>query len=146
MKWLLRGDVPSNKITPLYLPKQHMFPLEWVRASLWLKTSMQRAIFFLQGRPPPPFLIHSQNLARCNFLKNEKLFQQQVKRNFGSFTLMMCRSPAAIQRYVPLNWNSKIHEPISFEWVQTRRKCSAEQLHFYFKAHTEVTRMYRKTQ
>lgn len=45
MKWLLRGDVPGNKITPLYLPKRRMFSLEWVRASLWSKTSMQVAIF-----------------------------------------------------------------------------------------------------
>lgn len=44
MKWLLRRDVPSNKITPLYLPKQHV-PLEWARTSLWSKTSMQVAIF-----------------------------------------------------------------------------------------------------
>lgn len=36
-------------------------------------------------------LIHfSETWAHSNFLENEKLFQQQVKRNLGSFTLMMC--------------------------------------------------------
>lgn len=61
-------------------------------------------------------LIHfSETWAHGNFLENEKLFQQQVKRNFGNFTLMMCCQHIVTERYVPLNWNSKIHERIAFE-------------------------------
>lgn len=65
-------------------------------------------------------LIHfSETRAHSNFLENEKLFQQQVKRNLGSFTLMMCCQPVVTERYVPLNRNSEIHERIAFQWVQT---------------------------
>lgn len=93
MKWLLRSDVPSNKITPLYLPKQHMFP--WSGRGLRHgQRQVRERQFFLQEKIP---WYTSSDLASCNFPENEKLFQQQVKRNFGSLTLMMCWCPLSLK-------------------------------------------------
>lgn len=115
-------DVPSNKITPLYPPKQRMFSPEWAREGTWLwsKTSMQVAISPSGGKIPR---YTSGDPARAQFsLKTRNYFGNKLSGTFGSFfffspaALMMCRVRAAIERYVPLNWNSKrTQQPIAFQ-------------------------------
>lgn len=110
MKWLQRGDVPSNKITPLYLPKQHMFP--GVGEGLTLVKDKYASVNFFPPGKIPRYI--SSHLAHGNFLENEKLFRQQVKQNFGSFTLMMDCPRVLIERPAPLNRNSKVYKHIAF--------------------------------
>lgn len=74
MKWLLRSDVPSNKITPLYLPKQHMFPwsgrgLRHGQRQVWERQ------FFLQERFPDTLL---QTWCAAIFLKTRNYFSNKL--------------------------------------------------------------------
>lgn len=138
-KWNgFRGEMYQVIKLLLYIFLNSICSLEWEKALLWSKTSMQVAIFLPSGKIP---WYTSSHLPHCNFLENEKLFQQQVKRNFGSFTLMMSCPHVVIERCVPLNWNSKVYKHIAFRWVQTRLKCSPEQLHFLLMhaAYLELT-------
>lgn len=78
-------DVPSNKITPLYPPKQRMFSPEWAREGTWLwsKTSMQVAISPSGGKIPR---YTSGDPARAQFsLKTRNYFGNKLSGTFGSF-------------------------------------------------------------
>lgn len=139
------GDVPSNKITPLHLPKQQMFPWSGWGASLWSKTSTQVAIFSPSGKIPR---YTSCDLARRNFLENEKLFQQQVKRNSGKFHFDDVPAHAVTERYVPLNWNSRmIHKPIAFSMSSNWAEMFEWTVVFYANTRAvdlEMTMVYHK--
>lgn len=87
MKWLLRRDVPSNKITPLYLPKQHMF--------LWSGRGLrhgQRQVrewqFFLQERFPDTLL---QTWRTAIFLKTRNYFSNKLSGTLEAW-LWWCAS------------------------------------------------------
>lgn len=74
MKWLLRSDVPSNKITPLYLPKQHMFP--WSGRGLRHgQRQVRKRQFFLQERFPDTLL---QTWRAAIFLKTRNYFSNKL--------------------------------------------------------------------
>lgn len=132
------GDVPSNKITPLYVPKQRMFP--W---SVWGLYFGQRQVFKWQFLPPG-------KISRCTsrdtaiFLKTRNYFGNKLSGTL-EVSLWWCAGTRCHWKVCSIKWEQQemIHKPTAFQWVQTRQKCSDERLYFILKhsVDSELTMM-----
>lgn len=139
MKWLLRRDVPSNKITSLYLPKQHMLP--WSGRGLHFgQRQVCKWQFFLQGRFPDTLL---ETWHTAIFLKTRNYFGNKLSGTL-EVSLWWCAGTRCHWKVCSIKLEQqKTHKPIAFQWVQSGLKCSNEQLYFIIK-HTvdlELTMM-----
>lgn len=113
------------------------------RLRFWSKTSMQVAIL-----PSGEIqAIHFSRLgAAAIFLKTRNYFSNKLSETLRKFHFddVPAHAHAAIERYVPLNWNGGMtHKPIAFQWAQTGLKRPDEQLYLTIK-HTvssELTMM-----
>lgn len=131
MKWLLRSDVPSNKITPLYLPKQRVFPRSG-RGLRHGQRQVRERQFFLQERFPDTLL---QTGRAAISLKTRNYFSNKLSGTLEAW-LWWCAGARCHWKVSPIKLEQQKKKklgPIAFQWVRSRLKCSHEHLYFAAK-------------